>query len=380
MDPQIVIAPVVGPLPAPFWFIQFFKVVGFTLHLIPMGLWFVGILFAMSARAFGCEHSKRFSARLMRQMPFLIALGINFGIVPLLFVQLAYYQFFYTATILTAWHWLVTIVILIPAYYGVYYYSFGDFSGGKIGWFRTLVGWSSAGLFMVIGLLMANGFSLMVNVEAWPELWHKWSVAGATLGLGNNFADSALWARWLIVFSLGILTTAAWIVVDTAWFFRDKDRQLVEAYRAWTRRCALMLSGVGALVFAAAALWYVFGTLSEATREYMFSGWRWALIVPTAIAPALTFWTCLRLGRSPKLGTTAALPVALAQITVLALNASSRQLIQNFQVGQYQDISQLPTATQWSPLLAFVGLFVFGLLVIGWMVVQVIKATSAKVA
>lgn len=34
-------------LPAPHWFIQFFKVLGFTLHTVPMNLWYAGLLLAL---------------------------------------------------------------------------------------------------------------------------------------------------------------------------------------------------------------------------------------------------------------------------------------------------------------------------------------------
>ena len=61
----------------------------------------------------------------MAQMPIIMAMGINFGIVPLLFIQVGFYQIFYPATVLMAWSWLAVIVLLIPAYYGVYVYAFG---------------------------------------------------------------------------------------------------------------------------------------------------------------------------------------------------------------------------------------------------------------
>ena len=66
-----------------------------------------------------------FAGRLLRQMPVIVAVGVNLGVVPLLFVQLAYHRVFYPATILMAWFWLGIIVLLIPAYYGVYAYAWG---------------------------------------------------------------------------------------------------------------------------------------------------------------------------------------------------------------------------------------------------------------
>ena len=125
MDTTLIDAAATEAVPAPFWFIQLFKVVGFTLHMVPMGLWFAGIPTAMLLSSFGKAGGKQLSDRLMRQMPIIVALGINFGIVPLLFIQLAYPQFFYSATILMGWYWMGVVGLLIPAYYGVYIYADG---------------------------------------------------------------------------------------------------------------------------------------------------------------------------------------------------------------------------------------------------------------
>ena len=126
MNPQMLIDQVsTAGVPAPVWFVQFFKALGFTLHAVPMNLWYAGLLVALLLHVVGNEHARRFAARLLRQMPVIVAVGVNLGIVPLLFVQLAYYKVFYPATILMAWFWLAIIGLLIPAYYGVYAYAWG---------------------------------------------------------------------------------------------------------------------------------------------------------------------------------------------------------------------------------------------------------------
>ena len=124
MDPQMLIDSASANIPAPFWFVQFFKWLGFTLHIVPMNLWYAGLLVALWLHLRGDQHARRFAARLLQQMPVIVALGVNFGVVPLLFVQLAYYKVFYPATILMAWFWLAIIGLLIP-HYGVYAYAWG---------------------------------------------------------------------------------------------------------------------------------------------------------------------------------------------------------------------------------------------------------------
>ena len=127
----------------------------------------------------GSEHGRRFSARLMTQMPVIIALGVNLGIVPLLFIQVGYAKIFYPATVLMAWFWLAIIGVLIPAYYGVYVYAFGLQHGGlTMRWWKRLLGWIAAAGFLWIGFTFANAMSLMENVGRWPDLWQQHSHAG----------------------------------------------------------------------------------------------------------------------------------------------------------------------------------------------------------
>ena len=138
---------------------QFFKWLGFTLHAVPMNLWYAGLLVALWLHLRRNEHARRFAARLLRQMPIIVAVGVNFGIVPLLFVQLAYSKVFYPATILMAWFWLAIIGLLTLAYYGVYAYAWGLRKGTKniAGCAQCMAGWCAALLFIAIGFCLPTG-------------------------------------------------------------------------------------------------------------------------------------------------------------------------------------------------------------------------------
>src|SRR5574341_1198458 len=119
MDPHQLIGPA-SPLgsPAPFWFLEFFKVLGFTLHLIPMHVWYAGLLVVAILSVWGGPSGRRLRNRLLAAMPFVVAIGVNLGIVPLLFTQVAYYRVYYPAGILMAWPWFGVIILLTLAYYG----------------------------------------------------------------------------------------------------------------------------------------------------------------------------------------------------------------------------------------------------------------------
>jgi cytochrome bd-type quinol oxidase subunit 2 len=376
MDPTTLIGPS-SPLgyPAPYWFLVFFKVLGFTLHIVPMSLWYAGIILAMLLYWRGGDHAKQLSSRLMKQMPIMVALGVNFGIVPLLFIQVAYYKVFYPATILMAWPWLSIVVLLTVAYYGVYIYARGLKTGdGQLAPWRRAVGWVTALLFIVMGFLFTNGLSLMTNVSGWQAIWQRTSIAGAPLGIALNTDDPTLWPRWLMMFGLALTTAAAYIVVDTSFFARKES----DEYNREAMSIALKVYTVGMIWFAVMGSWYVFGAWPTEQREMMLSAPLMILTVLTAISPGLP-WLLILVGRR---GVTRTLALAIggAQFGVVALNAVSRQVAQNAELNKYLDVTAERVATQWSPLILFLVLFVAGVGVIVWMVRKVIAAGRQPVA
>jgi hypothetical protein len=370
IDPKMLIDPTSAGVPAPFWFVQFFKALGFTLHAVPMNLWYAGLLVALHLHLRSNEHGRRFASRLLQQMPVIVAVGVNFGIVPLLFIQLSYYKVFYPATILMAWFWLGIIVLLIPAYYGVYAYAWGLHSGAKeVAAWRKAAGWCAALLFVCIGFVFANGLSLMDHVEHWPALFAAHSTAGAATGTALNVGDPTLWPRWLLMFGLALGTTAVWVLVDAVFLTRGTTD---EAYQKWAWGFARKLYTLGMLWAAAAGTWYVFGTWPDSLRETMFQWPLWPLTVATALAPGLPWLLMMTAGLcSEKRVTTAA--IAFCQVGVLGINAASRQLVQNINLKPFLDVSAQPTEVQWGPLFMFLIAFVIGLAVVGWMLAQILK-------
>ncbi len=368
MTPTELIGPP-SPLgyPAPYWFLVTFKVLGFTLHMGPMHLWFAGILLAMILMKWGGAEAQRWSTRLTRQMPVIIALGINFGIVPLLFTQVAYYRVFYPATILMAWPWFSIIVLLTFAYYGVYIYVTGLKDGAELTLFKRAAGWISAILFIVIGFLFSNGFSLMTHLDAWPKLWQETSVAGAPLGTALNTSDPTLWPRWLMMFGLALTTVAAYTVFDAGVFARRESAE----YQRWTASFALKLYTVGLIWFAVMGLWYL-STWPVDARDQMLSNPLIVLTALTALGPGLP-WVLIFFQRR-RITQMLGMLTGLAQFGVLALNAISRQVLQNIELRKFLDVTAEPVNLQLSPLLVFFVLFIAGLGVVVWMLQKVWRA------
>jgi len=375
MDPRQLIGPT-SPLgfPAPFWFIEAFKVLGFTLHQTMMHLWYGGVPLAAILTLLRDPHAARLRARLFTAMPIVVAVGINLGVVPLLFTQVAYYRVFYPAGILMAWAWLSVILLVTLAYYGVYLGAISVSSKWRPRVGRT-AGWVAAALFIAIGFLFANNFSLMTNVRGWPGLLAGTSVAGAPAGTALNTADPTLIPRWLMLFGLALITTATFIAIDAA-FLAGRER---EAYRTWARRASAAVGTIGIAVFGLFGAWYIFGALAPGMlAEVMGKPIPAVVVLLAAALPAVTWVLLLVRPRLP-----ARLMAALAggaQFVALAANAGARQWVQNTELARYLDVTAEPVRMEWSPLILFLVLFVAGLAVVVWLLRRIIEVHRREAA
>ena len=154
-------------------------------------------------------------------MPVVMALGINLGIVPLLFIQAAYYKVFYPSTILMAWHWLGILALVLPAYYLLYLTSSLVDAGKK--WLPALSGCGASLLLVSAGLIFASAWTLMASPESWAELWRAKSIAGAATGLGSYWGDPVVYLRFVSICGLALLTVTFWLLFDSYFLFVEKN-------------------------------------------------------------------------------------------------------------------------------------------------------------
>ncbi|MDR0338109.1 MAG: hypothetical protein LBI18_13570 [Planctomycetaceae bacterium] len=388
--------------PAPFWFVQFFKVVGFVLHLIPMGLWFAGLPVAVLCTLWNCQYSRRYAQRMFGQFPIIMALGINFGIVPLLFLQTTYYKSFYTATILTAWHWIAVIPILIVGYYALYLAAFSyqhnknnDNNNNSECHCRknkqqcvcrpAFYGLIASFCLIVIGILISNGLTLMVRTDLWAGIMERTNYYGATTGVANNMRDMALWIRLATMFGLGLITAGVWAVVDSHLLIRAKNHcscqnaaqqseesvsDWVTPYRRWTILLSVLLTALGAITLTGTEWAVKNGNCGEnITIAYPYFGW--IVLLAYLVVVSLLF-AGLVARHSGKLITVA----VLFHLLTLSGFGIIRQIGQNAGVRQYIDVANMPTNIQWSPLITFLIVFVAGLVVIAWMIRQTVVSVN----
>ncbi len=116
--PVIAVSGSTLPIPGPYWLFTVLHWLTFALHLAAMNVLFGGLLVFLLA---GISHLRtRLFDSEVRLFPTVMAATITLGVAPLLFVQVIYGRFFYSATIISAWNWYLVIPILIVVYYLLY--------------------------------------------------------------------------------------------------------------------------------------------------------------------------------------------------------------------------------------------------------------------
>jgi len=209
MNPNLIPVLDAAGLPGPPWLFHILLVFTFFLHLVFMNLTLGGTLLAWIAHVRGGGRRDDFrcvvSSRLMAINNYGISLTITTGIAPLLFIQLIYQPFFYTATILLAPIWLALLLFLTVGYYSAYLYKFrGAPTTGRGGGLWLAL---AAAMFLAIAMIHVA----VHLVHAQPERW------GALVDGGwHVLADPTYWPRLLHFVLAGIgfssLVTVWWAV------------------------------------------------------------------------------------------------------------------------------------------------------------------------
>ncbi|MDR2763335.1 MAG: hypothetical protein LBB88_12085 [Planctomycetaceae bacterium] len=381
---------------------QFFKVLGFVLHSIPMGIWFAGLPLAIFCLLWNNKNSNRFARRLFAQLPIMLAIGINFGIVPLLFTQTLFYKPFYTATILMAWYWFAVIPILIVGYYSVYLASFSAASiepiqpndpknkkennrnkkSGTTNVRTILFGVIASACLISIGALIVNGQTLMIRDDLWTPIMERAGFYGAATGLANNMNDPSVWIRLSTVFAISLITTGVWSVFDSYFLLRknnDNDNDNTK-YKQWTLSFAFAITVIAAIIFVAigciTAKYNVNGFASAKLTELSITELSFFVVsaVALTIVGAVLLAMKLCVGLQGKILTAL---IVIAQITALAGFGITRQLGQNAQLQQYV-ISAQTLSIAWEAFIPFLIFFVLGAIVVGWMLRQLVVARNIE--
>ncbi len=211
MTPEIIPSP--DTLPVNWLWFEILLLVTFLLHIIVMNFILGGSILTI----FDSFRKKSFKDEVMT-IPTLIALTINFGIPPLLFVQVLYGNLFYTSSVIMAVPWILVIPFLLIAYYGAYIYVKKN---GKAHNLAQISLYISTAVLLVIAFIYVNNNTLMLDPARWSMYFEN--PAGTNL----NWGEPTLFPRYLH-FIIGAISIAALGKALYYHFSRKADRDTKE--------------------------------------------------------------------------------------------------------------------------------------------------------
>lgn len=348
MNTQLIPSPDVLGLPATPWPVLVLLIITLAAHWMFIGSAVGGAAMVLlcSLRGRRDETAAAISRSVLLFLPFLLSMGVTLGIAPLLFVQVLYGNFFYTANVIIAGWWLLIVPLVIANLYLFYLLRHRLKTGGAPG---AAIPASIVAIFLVLALTLASNSALSQTPAAWSGVW---AYRGAALHVSGV-------VLWRAVFALlGFLTVGGLFVALLAkggWMHDERaaDRGFI--------------AGVG-LSLAAGILQVLAGgglllSLGAELRQALFGS-----VVGAAgsiAATAFAALTILLVVRTAKTRSWPALIGSLsASFVTLVAVAVARDALRQAAVRPYFRLSDVPVHPQWGPFAMFAAFLVVGIVTI----------------
>lgn len=299
-----------------------------------------------------------------------LAMAMTVGIAPLLFVQVLYGQFFYSANILMGYVWLGLLPIMIAAFYLLHFCRRLAGQGRSTRW--------PAALALVLMALAAVILVANATLTQTPRAWRAFAAFGA---VRPYMGDPAFWARWTLaaatMFAGGGLFLAIWRqatasgknATNATKATSGKDVTSIKNAgdpRVSSIRRPAVAGLLGLVAMLGAAVWVAWAQPVEMLRallagpEYAFL----AYVVISAIAVAILL--SILAVRRPSLSRL----VSAAGATFIALLAIAavRDTIRRAALSGAFDLSAVPVHAQWDSFALWAVVFIAGLALAAYMI------------
>lgn len=352
MDVQNLIPPT-SVIPLPWGLAEVFMIAGFVIHILFMNMIFGAGLFAL-VHSLHQDKNNPTPKAVSKLLPTGVALTVNFGVVPLLFMQVLYGHLFYISDVLMALWWLGVIFVLILAYYSAYVFDFAFDRLARVGRLLTLT------LFLVsmlyVSFLFSNNFTLMLTPELWPAYFDH---PGGTL---LNLTEPTLLPRWLhfVVASIAV----GGLAVALYWTERSRRGKIPAGDALPLIQSGMRWFAWGSAAQVVVGLWFLVSLPQTIMLQFMGQdGLSTAIFILGLCSAILVLIFAFQSKPWASAG---------ALLTTVLIMAILRELVRAAYLATYFKVSDLPVAAQISPILLFLVALVGGVLVMVW----VLKAAA----
>lgn len=361
-------SPDVLSLPAPPALFMVLLIFVFTVHVVFMNLLFGGTILATVSHFRGRkdENHNYLSKRIFKLLPIVIAITVNFGVAPLLFVQILYGQLFYSSAILIAAAWIAVIPLVILGYYGTYTLRF---QWDRIARFRMPLMLLVTAIFSVIPFIFVNNLSLMEKPAGWLAHYFQNPAMGSL-----NWSDWSIYPRYLHVALGAVAVAGVWIMIIG---FRRRSGS--EDWSRWAVQYGGKVFIYFTMINILAGLWFLLVHPRRVMMTFMGENMPATVVFTAAVILAVgvvLFFNRMRKASELKVKTiTAGAGILLA---VMILMLVMRQFLRASYLEPYFNLGQLRVEPQWDFIMIFFAVFLFVMLPsLAWLVKASLQAKPA---
>ncbi|CCO22378.1 hypothetical protein [Maridesulfovibrio hydrothermalis] len=343
MDPSLLIPDVIGISVHPVWPVTL-SIITFSIHLLLMNAVFGGTAIVVChSFSGGTEISRSVS----KKLPTILALAINAGVPPLLFLQAVYGQFSYVSSILMAVFWMVVIVALITGYYGLYFhnYRYDKISPTT----RKFVMLTVFCLIFYIGFMLSNKMTLMLRPEVWVQYFSDPD------GYILNLSDPVLIPRFLH-FVVSALAVGGLFVALIGW--KKGDQYFVDTGMKWFARSTIVNVPIG--------FWFLAALPQKVMLIFMGQDMPATILLVTGL---IVTFIMLHSGFTKNV-----VFATISTMFIVPVMAIMRHLVRQKYLEPFFNLDTAPVSGQWQPMALFVISLVVGIFCIVYMLRLMLKA------
>lgn len=343
-------------LPGPPWLFHVLWVITFLIHLVFVNMVMGGSLLAalVGPRKPGGRETQSFFVEVNG---WAISFAITFGIAPLLFMQVLFGRFFYTATILLAWPWLGMLGILTLAYYLNY-----------LAKFRLKAGKSARVILIVEAVCFVTiaGIQVAINLlHLQPARWE--SVAQQA---GAALLDPTFWPRTLhFVLASVAMAGAVLAFVAVRRAATATDREGCEGMARFGLRAAF----VATVLEIVDGFWLLLALPPDVLRAFMRGGAVTMIPLTAGILFGIFLLVLLSQITDPLAEPKKVRRVAEVIVATVVVMVLTRHQLRDIYLAPWRADEQVTIATQWGPLALFLAVFALCLGLTVYAIVRAVK-------
>jgi len=351
------IIPSADTIPVAWGWFQFLLLLTFPLHLLAMNAMVGGLAIGVVQHFRGGDSRRRLAHRIAIILPLVIAFTVNFGVAPLLFLQVLYGHFVYTSSILMGLFWIAVVPILIVAYYGAYLYDFKFKGLGAAGkWLALAV----LLLLFCIGYFFSNNMLLMSLPERFSEYFQHRD--GSLLVSGQ----SEFLPRYLHMMT-GALAVGGLFVALLGRFRAKAAPELAAHASAVGMKTFFFMT----IVNVGVGTWYL--TSLPKQQMLLFMGRDLAATICFIVALLLVIGVLVSSFRQQLMTT------LIGTVVLVYLMSFLRSWLRTDMLADYFNLSQLQVAPQYSSMFLFLICLAGGVVCVGWLIAKTVNVLRSEI-